>query len=114
LSRSCPEVLIRRIPTLTGEYRIRLYEEEHLTRFDLEIELEDGAGRADALVETVSDAIQARLGLQPKRVTVFANGTLPRTTHKAKRVGAVGTFSSSTKAAKAAASLQAVTTPCPI
>jgi phenylacetate-CoA ligase len=80
------EHVIRRIPALTGEYRIRLYEEEHLTRFDLEIEAGDDAGGAQTLVETVSDAIKARLGLRPKRVTVFANGTLPRTTHKAKRV----------------------------
>jgi phenylacetate-CoA ligase len=71
---------------LTGEYRIRLFEEEHLTRFDLEVEVEDSSGRAAGLVESVSDAIKSRLGLRPKRVTVFANGTLPRTTHKAKRV----------------------------
>jgi phenylacetate-CoA ligase len=80
------EFVIRQIPALTGEYRIRLYEEDHLTRFDLEIEVEDGAGSAESLIETVSNAIKSRLGLRPKRVTLVANGTLPRTTHKAKRV----------------------------
>jgi phenylacetate-CoA ligase len=80
------EYVIRQIPGLTGEYRIRLYEEEHLTRFDLEVEAGSDAGRAETLVETVSDAIKSRLGLRPKRVTLFAHGTLPRTTHKAKRV----------------------------
>jgi len=80
------EFVIRQIPALTGEYRIRLYDEVHLTRFDLEIEVEDGAGSAESLVETVSNAIKSRLGLRPKRVTLVANGTLPRTTHKAKRV----------------------------
>ncbi|MGD0476479.1 MAG: hypothetical protein ABSB70_25170 [Candidatus Velthaea sp.] len=30
--------------------------------------------------------MKSRLGLRPKRVTLVANGTLPRTTHKAKRV----------------------------
>jgi phenylacetate-CoA ligase len=80
------EYVIRQIPGLTGECRIRLYEEEHLTRFDLEVEAGSDAGRAETLVETVSDAIKSRLGLRPKRVTLFAHGTLPRTTHKAKRV----------------------------
>jgi phenylacetate-CoA ligase len=80
------EFVIRQVPALTGEYRIRLYEEEHLTRFDLEIEALDSVGPSAAPVETVSDAVKSRLGLRPKRVTVFANGTLPRTTHNAKRV----------------------------
>src|ERR1035441_1996629 len=40
------EYVIRQIPGLTGEYRIRLYEEEHLTRFDLEVEAGSEIGRA--------------------------------------------------------------------
>lgn len=80
------EQVIRQIPKLTGEYQIRLYEEQHLTRFDLEVEAESSAVHDEALVHAISEAVKARLGLRPKRVTVFPLGTLPRTTHKAKRV----------------------------
>ena len=81
------EFVVRSITGLTGEYRITLYDENRLTRFGLEIE-SDPAYEADGsqLTEEVTDRIKHRLGVRPKNVRLLASGTLPRNTHKAKRV----------------------------
>ncbi len=82
------EYVVRGLKGLSGEYRITLYEEEHLTRFDLELERDTATAAADepTLIAAVVHAVKARLGVRPRKVTLLEPGALPRSTHKAKRV----------------------------
>jgi phenylacetate-CoA ligase len=81
------EHVVRADAELTGEYRIVVYEEDRLTRFDVEIEpargLDDSVRQ---LALRVSEQIKARSGVRPKQVKTLPPGTLARATHKAKRV----------------------------
>lgn len=79
------EVVIRNIPELTGEYRIVLYEENHLTRFSLEVE-RTTPGDDAALIGRIRHDTKTRLGVVPREVKILEAGTLPRNTHKAKRI----------------------------
>lgn len=81
------EVVVRKLGEVTGEYRITLHRVSHLTRFDLEVEKRAGVALSDgAVAELVKLGFKNRLGLLPRNVTVHAEGTLPRSVHKAKRV----------------------------
>lgn len=81
------EVVVRSIEETTGEYRITLTREHHLTRFDLEVERRAGtAASAPAVAEAVRHAFKTRLGIAPRGVSVLDDGALPRSVHKAKRV----------------------------
>lgn len=81
------EYSIRKIEELTGEYRITLVTHQHITKFVLEVEqLNQSSVSKKELVDKVSLALKTRLGVNPKEVVVLPEGTLPRATHKAKRV----------------------------
>jgi len=81
------EVVVREIEDVTGEYRITLTRERHLTRFELEVERRKGSRLSEAAVaDAVRGAFRVRLGLTPKAVAVLEDGALPRSVHKAKRV----------------------------
>ena len=81
------EYVVRGLPGLTGEYRITVYTENRLIRFDVEVETADGHEiHAERLSAEVVEKIKQRSGIRPKQVRVLENGTLPRATHKAKRV----------------------------
>jgi phenylacetate-CoA ligase len=81
------EVAVRNVPELTGEYRITLNLEHHLTRFQLEIERRNGENiSGGALQEKVTSLLRNRHGISPHSVQVLAEGELPRAVHKAKRV----------------------------
>ena len=81
------EVVVRGIEEVTGEYRITLHRVDRLTRFDLEVEKRAGVAFSDgAVADRVKGEFRNRLGLTPRHVTVLADGTLPRSVHKAKRV----------------------------
>ncbi len=81
------EYVVRGVEGLTGEYRITVYTENRLVRFDVEVETADGyESCGDMLSRQVIEQIKQRSGVQPRNVKVLANGTLPRATHKAKRV----------------------------
>jgi phenylacetate-CoA ligase len=81
------EFVVRGVAGLNGEYRITVLEENHLSKFDLEVERENGNQAADrALAERVTHETKTRLGVRPRTVTVQPPGTLPRATHKAKRL----------------------------
>jgi phenylacetate-CoA ligase len=81
------EFVVRGVAGLNGEYRITVLEENHLSKFDLEVERENGNQSADrALAERVTHEAKTRLGVRPRTVTVQPPGTLPRATHKAKRL----------------------------
>ena len=79
------------MPGLSGEYRITVYEEDRLSRFDLEVEYDPketdrSEKRSEELTAQILHSIKTRLGVKPKKVTVLESGTLPRFTHKAKRL----------------------------
>jgi len=81
------EYVARNVPGLTGEYRIVVYSESHLTRFDVEVErVSDFQGSDEDVADEVKKQIATRLGVRPRRVKVLAAGVLPRATHKAKRL----------------------------
>lgn len=81
------EFVVREVPNLTGEYRIVVYTEDRLTRFDIEVEAENNAEQfGDHLAAQVVQRAKQRLGVRPKNVKVLPPGTLPRATHKAKRL----------------------------
>lgn len=81
------EVVVRGIEEVTGEYRITLHRVDRLTRFDLEVEKRAAVAFSDgAVADRVKGEFRNRLGLTPRHVTVLADGTLPRSVHKAKRV----------------------------
>jgi phenylacetate-CoA ligase len=81
------EYVVREITTLTGEYRITVYEEERLVKFDVEVETASGhESKTEELARHVSAQIKIKSGVKPKNVKVHKAGTLPRTTHKAKRL----------------------------
>ena len=81
------EFVVRNVPNLTGEYRIVVYLEDRLTRFDIEVEAaNDPENFGDQLAEQVIQQAKQRLGIRPKNVKVLPPGTLPRATHKAKRL----------------------------
>jgi phenylacetate-CoA ligase len=81
------EVVVRSVEETTGEYRITLTREQHLTRFDLEVERRRGAAASPAAVgDALGRALKVRLGISPRSVAVLDEGALPRSVHKARRV----------------------------
>jgi phenylacetate-CoA ligase len=81
------EYVIRGIEGITGEYVIRVFNEDFTTKYKVEIEKTLDSKETDEEVsKKVSKAIKARLGVKPKEVIVLKDGTIPRATHKAKRL----------------------------
>lgn len=80
------EYVVREQGSLSGEYRITVYEDEHLTKFDVEVEVAGEHVVAEGLSGIVAQQIKLRTGVRPRHVHVLAPGALPRTTHKAKRL----------------------------
>jgi phenylacetate-CoA ligase len=81
------ETVVRGDARLTGEYRITVYEEERLTKFDVEVEWAPGHEHAVAeLGQHVASQVKLRAGVRPKQVHLLSPGSIPRSTHKAKRV----------------------------
>lgn len=81
------EFVIRGLDGITGEYLIRLYEQNHSVKY--RIEIEKSAENNEAVVsikERVAAALKTRLGVKPGEVTVLNDGELDRATHKAKRL----------------------------
>ncbi len=81
------EAVVRGDKRLTGEYRINVYKEQHLDRFDVEVEKVNSVSiDKETLSKEVKNAIKTRVGIAPRNVIILEDGTLPRATHKAKRV----------------------------
>jgi phenylacetate-CoA ligase len=81
------EYIIRNFHDLTGEYRITLANENHATKFDIEIEKSNYSTIENSnLTEKVVNAVKSHLGVKPRKVQLLRDGDLPRATHKAKRV----------------------------
>jgi phenylacetate-coenzyme A ligase PaaK-like adenylate-forming protein len=80
------DAVVRGIPEVTGEYVIHVLKENFATKYKVEIEKVANSDKTDEQVRTkVSDALKIRLGVRPKEIIVLRDGTIPRTTHKAKR-----------------------------
>ncbi|MDF2615141.1 MAG: phenylacetate--CoA ligase [Clostridia bacterium] len=81
------EHVTRKIDALTGEYRVTIIKDNHMTKFNVEVEK-----RADAITSNedlkalVTHEIKVQLGVKPKDVIILEDGELPRATHKAKRL----------------------------
>ncbi|GBU25930.1 phenylacetate-CoA ligase [Fibrobacteria bacterium R8-3-H12] len=81
------EFVIRGLSGITGEYIIRVSEKNFTAQYAVDIEKQQGSSESDEeLAARVSAALKTRIGVKPGKVTVLADGTLPRATHKAKRL----------------------------
>jgi phenylacetate-CoA ligase len=81
------EFIVRGIEHLTGEYRITVFEEDHLSKLTIEIEKEDHSTIEDIeLASLFRDKVKTRFGIKPKEIKILPKGHLPRETHKAKRL----------------------------
>ncbi|WP_373485462.1 phenylacetate--CoA ligase family protein [Acetobacterium malicum] len=81
------EFVIRGTAGITGEYLIRLYEQNHAVKYRLEIEKSADSNEPDEILkERVAAALKTRLGVKPGDVTILNDGDLERATHKAKRL----------------------------
>lgn len=82
------EAVVRDIQGITGEYRIKVFEENFACRYSVEIEKNEGSTENDIEVaERVSAALKSRIGVKPASVTVHEYGELDtRSEHKSSRV----------------------------
>jgi phenylacetate-CoA ligase len=80
------ERVVRGMDELTGEYRIVVYREKHLDKFDVEVEKKTETEISDEnLSDKLKNNLKSRLGVRP-RIKILPDGTLERATHKATRV----------------------------
>jgi phenylacetate-CoA ligase len=77
------EAVVRSLDFLTGEYRLIVDREKHLDT--LAIEVENTKKTIPEVQDILATAIKARLGVKAD-IIVHKPGTLPRETHKAKRI----------------------------
>lgn len=81
------EFVIRGVKGITGEYVIRISEENFTVKYVVEIEKSvDNKETNEEVKAKVSAVLKTRLGVKPKDVVVLEDGTIPRATHKAKRL----------------------------
>lgn len=80
------EKVVRDSKELTGEYRVIVYREQHLDKFDVEVEKKEAIDIPDEkLAEEIRRRLKSLLGVSP-RIKILKENTLERATHKAKRV----------------------------
>jgi phenylacetate-CoA ligase len=80
------EAVVRRIAALNGEYRLVVERVNHLDQLTVEVEpTQPRPDEADDLAARLARQIKASTGVSA-RVRVLDPETLPRATHKAKRV----------------------------
>lgn len=80
------EHAVREIKEVNGEYRIILVSEAHTTKYKIEVERQDPSRPIEEVKKIVDKTLKVKLGVRPLEVIVHEIGTLPRATHKAKRV----------------------------
>ncbi|MFZ5633998.1 MAG: phenylacetate--CoA ligase family protein [Bacillota bacterium] len=80
------EMVVRKNNDLTGEYRIVVSEEKHLSKITVEAEYAPHvSGDTSRLAREIQKECLSILGIRPN-INMLAPGTLPRATHKAQRV----------------------------
>ena len=82
------EAVIREQSGITGEYLIRIFDQNYTCKYIVEIEKNaDNTAPDDAVAAAVSTALKARIGVKPAQVIVHPDGELnTRSEHKSKRV----------------------------
>jgi len=81
------EFVVRGLDGVTGEYLIRVYEENYTARYEVTIEKShDNTEPDESVAARASTALKARIGVKPHKVIVLPDGSLERSTHKAKRL----------------------------
>ncbi|GHV27813.1 coenzyme F390 synthetase [Clostridia bacterium] len=81
------EYTVRELPEVTGEYSVRIYEESFTCKFEVTVENATAGKVSDIdVAKRVTDALKARIGVKPASVIVLPDGSLERSTHKAKRI----------------------------
>ncbi|MGN0606944.1 MAG: phenylacetate--CoA ligase family protein [Oscillospiraceae bacterium] len=82
------EAVIRELDGVTGEYLIRVFENDFTCKYSVEIEKNADNNDTDEVVaEKVSNALKARIGVKPYNVVVHKDGGLDtRSEHKSKRI----------------------------
>ena len=82
------EAAIRELDGITGEYLIRIFEENYTNRYAVEIEKSaDNTESDEQLAARASAALKGRIGVKPARVVVHPDGGLDtRSEHKSRRV----------------------------
>jgi phenylacetate-CoA ligase len=80
------EAIARKDQNLTGEYRLVVERIDHLDQLTVEVEHVHGYNGTDEdISQTFIRQLKSITGVSA-RVTILPDGTLPRATHKAKRV----------------------------
>ncbi|MDR1404140.1 MAG: phenylacetate--CoA ligase [Candidatus Methanoplasma sp.] len=82
------EAVVRGLKGITGEYMIRVYEKDYTCRYEVTVERESSnSEETDEQVSVrVLNALRARVGVKPAKVIVSPEGSIERSTHKAKRI----------------------------
>jgi len=81
------EYVVRGLDGVTGEYLIRITEENFTAHYEVTIEKSQGVDEPDESVAArASAALKARIGVKPQKVIVLPDGSIERSTHKARRV----------------------------
>jgi phenylacetate-CoA ligase len=82
------EYVIRGLPEVTGEYKIRIFEQDFTCKYEVTVEnaLGGDCKSDEAVARRVSDALKARTGVKPASVIVLPDGAMERSTHKAARI----------------------------
>ncbi len=80
------EYVVRSMDALNGEYRIIAFTQDHLTRFAIEAERAAEHISDEETAAAIAEQVKMRTGVRPAEVRILPDGTLPRTTHKAKRL----------------------------
>lgn len=82
------EAVVRGLKGITGEYMIRVYEKDLTCHYEVTVEKEfTNVTETDEQVsDRVLRALKARIGVKPSKVIVAPEGSIERSTHKAKRI----------------------------
>lgn len=79
------EAIVRKDPDYTGEYLLVVNRRNHLDELTVQAEHSEGRGNLQELAERLKKNLKATTGISAA-VEILSPGTLPRATHKAKRV----------------------------
>ena len=81
------EYVVRKEDGLTGEYSIRVYDENYSTRYEVSVERAPGSAESfDKVAKRVENALKTHTGVRPAKVLVFDSGNLgTESEHKASR-----------------------------
>ena len=81
------EYVVRKESGLTGEYSIRVYDENFSTRYEVSVERAQGSAEGfDVVAKRVENALKTHTGVRPAKVLVYDAGKLgTESEHKASR-----------------------------